>query len=144
MAAPINGFNYDPNYPLNIEDDTRIGLAKGKIVASATLAAAVALTILGAGLVASGVGTVLGAVLISVSLPMCYFSYNISKTLENCEDIVDNRDHYRRFYGFGAMDETKITNKLRQNTFCFNWFSDWLKIQVLEEKKRVNNNFFNI
>jgi hypothetical protein len=133
MTSQINGFcnQTDQNYALNINEQTKKEMAKVKIFATATLVAGIALTILGAALVASGAGTVAGVMLISVSLPMCYFSYNISKTLENSIEILDNPNDYLLYEGSNIEDDIKVRNKLRKNTICFNWFYDWLDNKIL-------------
>lgn len=84
--------------------------------------------------VVSAVGIWKGGVGFSLifTIPLAYFSYNGFRFSQNIETMAQNPNHYSVFLGWGTVvgkekiDKDKIRACLVQNTFCFDFFVDWI------------------
>ena len=124
LAERLEG-NINPNYQSE-KRDMRYAAQVASIISIAALVTNVAFTILGISLCCSGAIAV-GTPLILVSIPLCYFAFNINKTCENIKTINDNIKKYQNLMGFGdGFNKQKLKNELIKNTICFEWFADFM------------------
>jgi hypothetical protein len=66
------------------------------------------------------------------TVPFAYFSYNGFRLGQNIETMAQNPNHYSVYLGWGTVvgkekiDKDKVRECLVQNTFCFDFFVDWI------------------
>lgn len=66
------------------------------------------------------------------TLPLAFFSYNGFRVSQNIETMAQNPNQYSVYLGWGTVvgkekiDKDKVRACLVQNTFCFDFFVDWI------------------
>jgi hypothetical protein len=114
----------DPSYAVNKKNNLN-SLKNLELISSAALISGIAFMVLGIALCSSGLGAIIGVPLVLISIPTCYFSYNGTRVLENLQDIFDNPKKLQNLYLLDtSFDKYSFKNKLKEGTFCFNWFID--------------------
>ena len=149
MVSPITSFighlqdsaeylheNIDSAYKKQ-KEEVKDCLQKVGLLSTATMAASIALGILGITCAATGgLAAVVGVPLILVSLPLGYLAYNGYRIAENLNDIVANPKKYQVSFGLeGALDKDKVKEKLKENTFGFSWIISAVIDQLSKNKK---------
>lgn len=124
---------HDPSTINKQKACARQGLIHGQLLATVGLIVGVALTALGLATAASG-ALFASFFIFSISLPLCYLSYNAIQVTENMKDINEHPGFYRPYLGImDHFDQTKLRQQLTKNTFCFEWIVDFA-IQELVKK----------
>lgn len=92
--------------------------------------------------VVSAVGIWKGGVnpLLIFTVPLAYFSYNGFRVSQNIETMSQNPNQYAVYFGWGtlvgknASDKDRVRACLVQNTFCFDFFVDWIIQSFVKQK----------
>lgn len=67
-----------------------------------------------------------GLPIIFVAVPLCFFSYNGSRTFANLNDVINNPKRYLNLSGSdNDFNTRKLKGKLVEGTFCFHWAIDY-------------------
>lgn len=116
--------------------ETREICQKAELAATAVLVASTALAIFG---MAMSITSALGLPILFVTLPLCYLSYNCSKTIANFAKIIDRPTKYQNFIGLDKeINRLKVKEKLLEGTICFDWAVNALVDKyVADEQNRI-------
>lgn len=126
--------NIDPSY-VREKQQVKKGVQATGLISTATLVASIALGTIGIALTCGGL-IATGLALTSVSLPLCYSSFNAYTVSKNISDIIDNPKQYQKITDFElTWDKQKIKKKLEQDTFCFSSIVDVAVEKVSKLKK---------